>query len=557
MSNRLKRLKRLLTNDEINEILTEIVEVNLAIPEEIEKARIERIRLSLIKQFSNLPVYPEVIPVLKKEMKKMYINAMINPGESVGTLAATFIGEIQTQMTLNTFHFAGLSTFSIAKGVPRVLEILNVTKNIKQPSVTLTFNKNGDNEEYDVKTKYKLSRQLKSIFLSDLMIENNINDIEYYRKLTDLETEWYNLYFDFYCSEIKDDWESDGGKFTWSVRLKFDIKKLYEYSITLLEIASSIELFRDLYCVVSPDGVGIIDIYPDISEITLPNITDSDGNDLCPHIIEENKAYFYIIDTIIPFLDNFKIRGIDNIDEIHFRQEGSDWIVQTEGSNLRDLFNNANDILDYTKLISTDVWETYQILGIEAARTLIIKELINLLEFGGYINPTWLRMVADCMTHYGKLTSINRHGTATDTDPFAIASNEMPFDTLIGSIDKIDNLECVSSTILTGKLCKLGTGSFDVLLNTDLIKGDEKDGKYEKYDLLKCLERGGKEQVKKKEEKEEKEKIDEENQENDLKISTSPNFENEFSSDSDGSDLTLSPVVKSDKSIKKKRVIFE
>ena len=55
----------------------------------------------------------------------------------IGTVAAQSIGEPTTQMTLNTFHFAGVSAKNVTLGVPRLTEIINIAKNIKTPSLTV------------------------------------------------------------------------------------------------------------------------------------------------------------------------------------------------------------------------------------------------------------------------------------------------------------------------------------------------------------------------------------------------------------------------------------
>lgn len=60
---------------------------------------------------------------------------MAFPGEMVGTVAAQSIGEPTTQMTLNTFHYAGVSAKNVTLGVPRLTEIMNIAKNIKTPSL--------------------------------------------------------------------------------------------------------------------------------------------------------------------------------------------------------------------------------------------------------------------------------------------------------------------------------------------------------------------------------------------------------------------------------------
>jgi DNA-directed RNA polymerase III subunit RPC1 len=61
--------------------------------------------------------------------------ALIVPGEAVGAVTSQSIGEPSTQMTLKTFHFAGVASMNITLGVPRIKEIINATKNISTPII--------------------------------------------------------------------------------------------------------------------------------------------------------------------------------------------------------------------------------------------------------------------------------------------------------------------------------------------------------------------------------------------------------------------------------------
>lgn len=68
--------------------------------------------------------------------KEKYMRAKIEPGTAVGALAAQSIGEPGTQMTLKTFHFAGVASMNITQGVPRIKEIINANSNISTPIIT-------------------------------------------------------------------------------------------------------------------------------------------------------------------------------------------------------------------------------------------------------------------------------------------------------------------------------------------------------------------------------------------------------------------------------------
>uniref|UniRef100_A0A1B0GJN3 DNA-directed RNA polymerase subunit n=1 Tax=Lutzomyia longipalpis TaxID=7200 RepID=A0A1B0GJN3_LUTLO len=71
------------------------------------------------------------------EIETRFQQAQVSPGEMVGALAAQSLGEPATQMTLNTFHFAGVSSKNVTLGVPRLKEIINISKRPKAPSLTV------------------------------------------------------------------------------------------------------------------------------------------------------------------------------------------------------------------------------------------------------------------------------------------------------------------------------------------------------------------------------------------------------------------------------------
>merc|ERR1719359_2291812 len=90
------------------------------------------------------------------EVKMRFEKALAHAGESVGTIAAQSVGEPATQMTLNTFHFAGVGSKNVTLGVPRLKEILNVAKKVKTPSLTVKLKSHlqGDQERAkDVQSK--------------------------------------------------------------------------------------------------------------------------------------------------------------------------------------------------------------------------------------------------------------------------------------------------------------------------------------------------------------------------------------------------------------------
>ena len=96
-------MKRDLTDTEIQYIL-DFLKPNKSIPIDSALSIITNQKLRLIKQLKNIQIYPELIDDLKKQIEKNYRESLIQPGESVGIIAAQSIGERNTQNTLNTFN---------------------------------------------------------------------------------------------------------------------------------------------------------------------------------------------------------------------------------------------------------------------------------------------------------------------------------------------------------------------------------------------------------------------------------------------------------------------
>ena len=112
-----------------------------------------------------------------------YNKSLVSPGEMVGMIAAQSIGEPTTQLTLNTFHFAGVASKSnVTRGVPRIEEILSLSENPKNPSCTVYINEMKKYDQNEVKEyindlEFTILREL--INVAELCFdpdENNTNE---------------------------------------------------------------------------------------------------------------------------------------------------------------------------------------------------------------------------------------------------------------------------------------------------------------------------------------------------------------------------------------------
>ena len=103
--------------------------------DKIPEIMMDEIKDSLPKKVTKTQL-KKILEIVYKE----YVNAQIEPGESVGLIGAQSVGEPGTQMTLNTFHFAGVAEFNVTVGLPRIIEILDGRKKIGTPMMEIFLN---------------------------------------------------------------------------------------------------------------------------------------------------------------------------------------------------------------------------------------------------------------------------------------------------------------------------------------------------------------------------------------------------------------------------------
>ena len=188
------------------------------------------------------------------------------------------------------------------------------------------------------------------------------------------------------------------------------------------------------------------------------------------------------------FVDEFKLKGISNINKINGvvsevmlnddnetqkLVEEEQYIISTAGVNLTDI-RYLNGI-DLNLTICNDIIEIYHKFGIEALRTILLKELKTVFT-GKRLNYQHLSILMDIMTNTGTTTSIDRHGlNKIDRDPLAKASFEKPVDQLLTAavFGESDKMESVSSRIMAGLVIKGGTGLCDIGLDIEMLEKSE------------------------------------------------------------------------------------
>ena len=405
---------------------------------------------------------------------QMYFNSICQPGELVGIISAQSIGEPSTQMTLNTFHFAGISSKSqVTRGLGRFKEVLSATRKIKSPYLTVYLK---DDYKYNKIKANQVINDIAIIKIKDLIdsteiyYENNNN----MKNIPDINTDAsldavYNVF-----EEI----ENNGDDIInpWVLEIKLNRKKLLDKNIKMIDIYTKIISefnpdYKDISCIFSDDNADDL-----IFKIQCIDKGDSDTD-------QENEIELLKIleNTLLNDLELSGIRYIENAamskyEHVTYYDEETnnyikkpEWVIDTTGSNLLEIFNHP--AVDTFKTFSNDIHEVLNVFGIEAARALIINEIHDIFEqSSSNVNFRHLALLADVMTNKGYIMSIDRHGiNKSNRGPLAKCSFEETPDIILKAalFAEVDNINGVSSNIMLGQEPKIGTGSIDILFDEE------------------------------------------------------------------------------------------
>jgi DNA-directed RNA polymerase beta' subunit len=441
-------MTRLLTKEEIEGIL-DFIEPNPHIPRATAISVVDLHKDSFRRQLSSQKVYPETLKELKEQIKKYYYDSMITPGESVGVVCAQSIGERQTQQTLNTFHSCGQSHKGVTAGVPRFQEILNATKDPKNKSCKIYFT-SANTGVQDLRDRIGCS--LVELTLGRISKKMTIH-------LNKTPDPWYSAWT---CLYEDCDWFRSLDDFKHCISIEVDRGTLFEYKLSLEEISLKInETWDDLYCVFSTLDEGLIHVYVDTSSIELPT-------DRLLFIDSSNKELIYLEECVQRSLSTMVVAGIRDVENIYYtKTDEGEWFIETDGSNFREILCHPD--VDTTRTISNNVWDIYEILGVEAAREFLLQECLSIMEG---INKCHTRLLVDRMTFSGTISSISRYTMRNDeSGPMSRASFEETTDNFLkaASRGEIESTHGVSASIMCGKRAKIGTGMMDLKININAL----------------------------------------------------------------------------------------
>ena len=287
------------------------------------------------------------------------------------------------------------------KSLNRIIEILDARKKISNPVMTIYFEEEYKNDEEFVRN---IASRIGKSTLNDVLLEFGL-DYAHYRVVVHLDEEKI-------------------------------VNKRLDYDDILNHIGRR---FRHVHI----EGDKLFFESPGGSIRELRTLSDSVRDLQISGIRGIGKAFIYKA-------------GIDSVD--------SEWVIQTEGSNLSAIFKIEG--IDKVRSTTNDINEIYNVLGIEAARNAIIDELnTTFLDQGLNVDIRHIMIVADAMTSEGIVKSIGRYGIGGDkSSVLARVSFDGDEKHLFnaGILGEVDDLTGVIENIIVGQSIPMGTGSISV-----------------------------------------------------------------------------------------------
>jgi DNA-directed RNA polymerase II subunit RPB1 len=437
-----------------------------------------RFYLAPKKSIIDLRLSKDMFDELLRDIRFKYVKAQVHAGEMVGTLGAQSIGEPTTQLTLNTFHSAGTVKANATQGVPRIVELLSVSHNPKNPGnvVYLHPSISGSQDAAIAKMKEIQKTTIRDItksvriyydpnpMSSDTVVQEDRDILLTYEKFSVTQGNT--------CAS------------PWIMRLELDRMELAAREvIDIPMIQTRIQnnkVLRVFDCVHSDTNT------PDKIVMRITFGTDTVKNALSLRFIEDK-----LLDTVLT--------GVDGIGRVYPRELNKEmlydekvggyvstkqYVLDVEGTNLLDLSVIPN--VDPYRSFSNDVHEIMEVFGIETARVALFQEFMEVFT-AEYVNYHHMIMLIDTMTFPGYIVSVDRFGMSKNENGVLAKSSfeetsKVLFNAAISA--DFDNMRGVSANIMFGQKPPCGTGFVDILIDeSKLPEGNEEESSAFSADL--------------------------------------------------------------------------
>ncbi|MGB0151140.1 MAG: DNA-directed RNA polymerase subunit A'' [Candidatus Poseidoniaceae archaeon] len=344
----------------------------------------------------------------------------IDPFEAAGIVTAQSLGEPGTQMTMRTFHYAGVATVNVTQGLPRIIEIVDARKVPNTPTMKI-YLKEGIKATAEDAQKLAASLEVTTT-VNIATIETDVAQRRLVLHLNKANMAQKNMT----GAEVRE-------KLTRATRLHVIANK--EKNPTMLTL--------------------------------IPNVHSAEDLDT----LAENPPSYTMLLQLEEKIRDLRLKGIPGVERanVQFNDKTGEHYLATIGSNLARI--NEIEAIDRSRTYTNNIIEIYDQLGIEAARQAIVDELKETLDGARLeVDDRHLLIVADVMTSEGEVRAIGRHGVSgTKHSILARAAFEVTVNHLLkaGIIGERDHLTGVAENIIVGQPIALGTGSVELFYVPD------------------------------------------------------------------------------------------
>jgi len=425
----------------------------------------------------------KALVILLETITLKHKEAIVHPGEMVGVVAGQGLGEPTTQLTLNTFHLSGVSSKSnVTRGVPRIEEILRLTKNPKNPSLTIHLKPMDETEQEKAAAYATMLNHTKLIdVVKNIQICFDPNEgqtlMEEDRLLVEQYKQFETMLQD--CADQGGSLANEATKSKWIVRMEMDSEALLDKNITMDDIHFAISNSHggnDISCVYSDYNADKL-----VFRIRINSSVFNKGKRKgIADTLDQSDEIYLLKNFQDSLLNNIILRGINGLANVLARKvqnmvskedgkyvKKDTWVLDTTGTNLLETL--GLDFIDSTRTFSNDIKEVFHVLGIEAARQVIYNEFVEVMEFSDvYINYHHLSLLCDRMTCTRDMVAIFRSGLLNDdTGPIAKGTFEVHTEVFLDAARHGDFDHCrgVSANVMCGQYGYYGTGAFGIVLD--------------------------------------------------------------------------------------------
>ncbi|WP_256393860.1 DNA-directed RNA polymerase subunit A'' [Natronoarchaeum rubrum] len=342
---------------------------------------------------------------IAKAVENQYLDTRVDPLDPVGTVSAQSIGEPGTQMTMNTFHYAGVAEIDVTQGLPRLIELVDARKEPDTPMMTVHLDDEyADDREkahqvvWNIEATKILALGDVSTNVADMQVRVDLNEATLEERMIEPE-------------EIAETIQSSLG-----------VEVLQKGAV--IQFGPEEPSYRDLLQLVEELREITFKGIEDVSRVVIRKEETDDGEEFV--LYTEGSAFGDVI-------------GIEGVDA-----------SRTTTNNIHEVYRQLG-VEAAREAIINETMDTLEEQGLDD------------------VNIRHLMLVADIMTNKGTIESIGRHGISGNKDSvLARAAFEVTVNHLLDAAihGEVDDLDGVTENVIVGKPIKLGTGDVDLRMGS-------------------------------------------------------------------------------------------